>query len=346
MLLSKPRLWTWVLVDDSQAEWKERMEVAAHLSRGLPLQIRLRVPFVSDTPISHIVRRCEVLFVVSPQYYPDSPLERWESEARITYETLSWDKAFPKEMNDYFMRFLVNVPTNPIKIFPGHRRRRYFAYSAREIYDQIISGNSAKTLLEAAHPFLITALIFKHPVTTKSSHIHFEIGEVWALLPNLPHLSHLELYDNFVNMDRRTVLPRICLPSLLTLTIDCPMSHWLFFSFSHDLWLGLLTLLASLDTPIIDVISLHGSVQRIKAAMMKATTRPSNLTLSISTFDEAEDEPVFAEDWVWQGVSRVTVNLPETPKAFSRLKMPDGLVSAIQSLFQRELQSDSVVVAN
>jgi hypothetical protein len=341
IVLSKPRIWTWILVDDSQTDWRERMEVAAYLSRGLPLQIRLRVPFLSETPISHVVCRCEVLFVDSLHScaYYHSPLRRWKSETivdngffREQNVSAMNDSTMRLLVNDSTMRFLVNVPTNRIKILPGEGRREHFVHSAQMIYDQISNGMSVITLLETAHPFLMTSLVFRHPSRAIFRHVHFEIGEVWALLPTLPHLSHLEIHDNFVNMDRGTVLPRISLRSLLTLTINSPMSHWVFFSFSHDIWLGLLTLLPSLDAPMIEAITLHGSVQRIKAAMMKARTRPSDLTLSISTFDEAEDEPVFSKEWVWQGVRRVTVNLPETPESFSRFKIPDELASTIQSL--------------
>src|ERR1700743_768974 len=67
--------------------------------------------------------------------------------------------------------------------------------------------------------------------------------------------------------------------------------------------------------------------------------------------------------WVWQGIRRATIYLPQDSKAFSRLTMPDDFIFAIRSLlslFPKEcskrfrgsselgaiLQSDSLGVDN
>jgi hypothetical protein len=44
------------MIDDSKADWKERVDVAAYLSKGLPLQVVLRLPFGSQISMSYITR--------------------------------------------------------------------------------------------------------------------------------------------------------------------------------------------------------------------------------------------------------------------------------------------------
>jgi hypothetical protein len=69
LVISKPRFWTWIMIDDSKADWKERVDVAAYLSKGLPLQVILRLPFGSQISMSHITCRCATLIVESGYRY-------------------------------------------------------------------------------------------------------------------------------------------------------------------------------------------------------------------------------------------------------------------------------------
>ena len=253
-------------------------------------------------------------------------------ETMASYFAFMYDKAAFRGISDSIIHFLRDVQTDTLQIRSGDPRHECFADSAYSVYENIIAGNSVRASLEMVSPVLITALVFQHRHKANNRGIRFEMGELWPLLPNLFHLSYLELYDDFVSLDRRTILPNIRLPSLLSLIIHSPIRNWLLYSFKHDTWMGLFGILRSLDAPNIETMTLYGSVQRIRATMMQATTRPVDLTLFITTFDEGVDEPPLDPLWVWQGLRRITIVLPETDKAFSRLTMPSDLLFAVQSL--------------
>lgn len=53
IVLSRPLLWTWTMVDDSQSDWDIRIETAAYLSKDRPLQVILRTPFTSHPVTPH-----------------------------------------------------------------------------------------------------------------------------------------------------------------------------------------------------------------------------------------------------------------------------------------------------
>ena len=331
-VISKPRIWTYILVDQSQTEWYERLEVAAYLSKGLPLQLHLWVPFTSDIPISQIVSRCAVLIVDSLYLYYSGPPERWRMKTIVLYDTFRKHRAAFKGIGESIIHFLRDVHTDLLRIRSEDPNYACFADSAYGVYEKVIAGNSVGASLETVHPISITALVFKHADGVMDRGIRFEMGELWSLLPNMRHLSLLELYDDFVRLDKRTVLLNIRLPCLLSLTIHCSILSQLPYSFTNDIWMGLLGILRSLDAPIIETMVLYGSVQRIKTIMTQATTRPADLTLFIRTFDKRVDESRFGRQWIWHETHHITIVLPENKQAFSRLTMPGDLLFEMQSL--------------
>ncbi|KIM20734.1 hypothetical protein M408DRAFT_30126 [Serendipita vermifera MAFF 305830] len=72
VVISKPRFWTWIMVDETEPDWKMRADVGAHLSRNLPLQIVLKIPFISDVSVMDLTSRCTTLiYEVGPAFPRD-----------------------------------------------------------------------------------------------------------------------------------------------------------------------------------------------------------------------------------------------------------------------------------
>jgi hypothetical protein len=63
---SHPILWSWIILDDAQPEWREKAMVSTFLSKELPLQVILRVFHIELQSIHKIIARCASLFVESP----------------------------------------------------------------------------------------------------------------------------------------------------------------------------------------------------------------------------------------------------------------------------------------
>lgn len=321
LVTSKPRLWTWIMIDDSQPDWKDRVDVAAYLSKGLPLQAVLRTPFTSKNAIYDVKCRLTTLFIDSNHSYFDRSPQHSLPDPMIRYETFREHQTTFEDIDDSIMCFLSGIPSDTITILSGDKNRACFAYSTWSIYEELLSGGSLKEYLETHRPLLVTTLVFNATYHDQPRRALIPIIDIWELLPTLPHLNYLELCDNVIKMDKTVILPPITLPSLMTLNIECPMNHWILFSFENDIWLGLFSLLDSLCAPVIETMVLHGSIQRITAVLIKGGFKKhlQSLTLSISIFDEASDIPEFDPEWVWLGLKQLTVGFPRTTNAFHRM---------------------------
>lgn len=118
VVISKPRLWTWIMVDDTEPDWRPRIDVGAHLSRNLPLQIVLRVPFSSEVSMTELTSRCATLIFETPSSHGAGSLKY-----RNQY------------IGDSLSLFLKDVPKQPIRVLDGDRTQKSFHYANDETYD-------------------------------------------------------------------------------------------------------------------------------------------------------------------------------------------------------------------
>jgi len=306
MVLSTPTLWTWIMMDSSSPDWNERMVVAAHLSRSLPLHVVLRAPFASNTSISHIICRCTTLFVELDR----EPLSIHPPPGAIVpFEEFIEDKAALKEINDSIMVFLKDVPTEKITILSGEENRACFAYSAWTVYEHIIEGSSFDLVLNQNPPFLVTSLVFKATNSVPSYSPPVKMSGIWELLPSLPHLSNLQLGADFIEMDSDIDLPRICLPSLLSLFIDSSTAR-------NQLNSDFLDLVALLEAPIIHSILLRGDWRRlmrpIATLLGELTPEELRLSFSVFSFSDLSSAAYFDGDKreICWGLNRLTFEFP------------------------------------
>lgn len=177
-------------------------------------------------------------------------------------------------------------------------------------------------MLVGSSPILITQLRLHHnDASMGRPAIRIQLAELWNILPSLIHLNYLKLSENMVIWKKVTILPHISLLSLQTLDIECPMAHWILFSFEEDTWLGLFSVLDYLFVPHIESLILRGSLQRTLAVILKGNMRtcPSELFLRISSCDQAADNPLVNVNPAWNRLHRLRLSLPSRPEMFSRL---------------------------
>ena len=139
------------MIDSTQADWKERADMAAYLSNELPLQICLRIPFTSASSMSYITRRCTVLIV---EYYRDSA------------------KAWPKIDQDRSRRglnelemssladFLKDAPEDQIRVLYVDGSCPPSYYPMWTIYEEYMQGRSVSSLALHPLPYSVTTIGF------------------------------------------------------------------------------------------------------------------------------------------------------------------------------------------
>ncbi|KIM20739.1 hypothetical protein M408DRAFT_30129 [Serendipita vermifera MAFF 305830] len=309
------------MVDDTEPDWRPRIDVGAHLSRNLPLQIVLRVPFSSEVSMTELTSRCATLIFETPTSYGAGSLKQ-----RNTH------------INNSLSLFLEGGPNEHIRILDGDRTQNPFHYLNDATYDaaynEIKGGRQIKDVLAGNSPIFITQLRLHHnDEDTGRLAIQVQLPELWSILPSLIHLNYLKLSESMVTWKKVTILPHISLLSLQTLDIECPMAHWILFSFEEDTWLGLFSVLDYLSVPHIESLILRGSLQRTLAVILKGNMRtcPSELFLRISSCDQAADNPIVNTNPAWNRLHRLRLSLPSRPEMFSRLSM-DELAIAINAI--------------
>ncbi|KIM20737.1 hypothetical protein M408DRAFT_30128 [Serendipita vermifera MAFF 305830] len=308
VVISKPRLWTWIMVDDTEADWKMRADVCAHLSRNLPLQIVLKIPFASNVSMIYLSSRCTMLI------YEPGPAP---VESRI-----EWNKY----INDSILLFLKHTSKDRIRILYGSRDFYPLSHLNDAVYDEIREENQLISVLSRETSALITGLELHHPIYTgEGSTVQVQLTELWEILPSLVHLSHLKLNENVVVWKKDTVLLPVLLPSLQSLDIISPISNWRPFSL-EDTWLGLFSILDSLSAPLIEELTLRGSLQRTLAVVAKGNLNvcPSELSLYVLSLDQAINVPVSDPNPAWNRLNRIRLNIPfDDEKLFSHQSVPE-----------------------
>jgi hypothetical protein len=211
LVVSQPRLWTWIMVDEIQAEWRERMEIGAHLSKNLPLQIVLKVPFESQTSLCHITRRCSTLFLDLKRAtnYLGFRNSRFWAKAITSYQQFTGYSVDFKQSSDSLLNFLKGANTHNICIRSEDPHYDSFAYSAWHIYERLNQRESMKEVLKSGETVTITALVFEHSESAPLPRVQVLVTDLWPILPVLSNLSYLKLADNYIKAPKDTVLAHI-----------------------------------------------------------------------------------------------------------------------------------------
>lgn len=63
LVLSRPSFWIWIKIDDLQTDWREKMLIGQTLSRDLPLQLVVRMPFGHFEELSDLLPRFHSVFI-------------------------------------------------------------------------------------------------------------------------------------------------------------------------------------------------------------------------------------------------------------------------------------------
>lgn len=250
LVLSRPSFWTWIKVDDTQVDWREKVHVGQTLSRGLPLQIVVRVPFNHIDALSEIFSRCNSLFLDTsthtPTYVNDSgphKLERRRKHYQDLHEEIARDLSDLSGFNG--------------AIYIESSNGECFTHSAWTIRERVRKTNSLAGQLQALPMQLITRLFFCN--STHSKNRRFRISSIWPHLFAIPFLRELEICDSFMGVDTLSDILEISLESLQSLKIDCPRSWTSKPPFRDGHKVGLFGLLNCLRAPLLRKLSLGGS---------------------------------------------------------------------------------------
>ncbi|KIM20730.1 hypothetical protein M408DRAFT_30123 [Serendipita vermifera MAFF 305830] len=323
IVISNPKLWTLIMVDDSEADWLDRAVIGAHLSQELPLQIVLRVPFLSTTPMEFLTRRRATLIVEFTCQYEAGANRRhlWSFDSIVSYEEFKLNEEEFKNANESVISFLKDGLKDQIVILAGDEQRAGFAYSMWQTYQEVAAGRRLNEIVQDSLQTYITDLRFIHESDNNPARV--QLLDVWEILPTLPHLTRLDISDSMVNWSKDTTLAPISLPRLHDLLIESSVYHYLPFCFAKNSWLGLFDLLGYLTASNVENLMLCGSLRRMLAFTMKENigVLPSNLKFLISYLDESEGGPLDlpTESKTWGRMTAFVIYLPDLDKECSSM---------------------------
>lgn len=258
------------MIDDTQADWEQRISVGHALSGSLPLQIVLRIPFKSTYSLSQLFPRCVILYIATSQLQPPS-----SDPGSVTH----YEK-FAKIPVDY--RNLCEESTAIFKQVSN----RGFPIILEGIND-VCFGNSISSSdtqkgerIEEKIAKMSTQMITKLAIDDNFEGSGSESLNIWPHLPLLPFLRHLELSGGRIPIDRSLGIPKVCLPNLYTLQIKYVPSP----SGLHAQW-SIFSLLGCLKSPSLQFLNLSGSFGALLPALERSKRlRVPNITVCLTSF--------------------------------------------------------------
>ncbi|KIM23151.1 hypothetical protein M408DRAFT_28159 [Serendipita vermifera MAFF 305830] len=307
LVLSRPSFWTWVKLDDTQVDWREKALIGKTLSRGLPLHLVVRVPFVLLDELSELLHLCDSIFLDTSTHtrrYIDGP-------GPIGREQFIEHEPYYKDVQEVVTRALSVLSCAGIPISVESSDGACFAYSTWTIRTKLRRGISIRDQLHDLPLHLVTRLVFR-------SDTHFKykrpsINDIWPYLPALPFLQDLELSNNFLGVEKLSDLADISLASLKRLKIECRTGRLSKPLLKDGHRTDLFGLLNCLQAPCLYTLSLRGSHYTIHDVKAHA------YRLRVPTFELAFEDP-FEPNWQlsssqttpWYWLTRYTIDFSTT----------------------------------
>jgi len=208
LVLSSPRLWTWIMVDDTQPNWRDRVHIGVTLSRHLPIQLVLQMPFNGIEELMNSLPRCKTVFLEIPKLRQASP----QGSRLITHEEFFKGRSQYEEIYNMVVITLSSLEGRGIEAFVESADDTCFAYSTWTIFERMLSAKTLEDQQNGIPLHLIKTLIFKD----KPNKIPQRVQLLYILpyLHSFPYLTSLEISDNFVGGDDPSTLSTITLSSL------------------------------------------------------------------------------------------------------------------------------------
>ncbi|KIM23156.1 hypothetical protein M408DRAFT_28161 [Serendipita vermifera MAFF 305830] len=264
LVLSRPSLWTWIKLDDTQIDWREKVLIGQALSQGLPLRAVVRVPFDHFDELTNLLPRFESITLdtsTHTQLYAGEP-------GPVGQVTFAMREEYYQDVYEGAARMLSVLSDIHFPIYVESVDSACFAYGTWSIYERVRKTRTLKDQFQDISPHLITRLVFRNKDDSNPRRV--KISSIWPYLPSILFLQDLEISDNFMGVDKVSDIADISLVSLEILRIDCP-TRWLAKpSAKNGPRVDLLGLLEHLQAPILSVMRLSSPHNAIFNALTHA----------------------------------------------------------------------------
>ncbi|KIM23157.1 hypothetical protein M408DRAFT_28162 [Serendipita vermifera MAFF 305830] len=318
LVLSRPSFWIWIKIDDLQTDWSEKVIIGQALSRGLLLQVVVRIPFTHFDDISELLSRCGSIILDTSTH---TRIHTGES-GPVTQELFDQREGYYQDVHKEIVQTLSALSLLDLPIYMESLDGASFAYSTWTISERVRKEKTLKDQFQDMPLPLITRLVLRNKDKPKPQRI--KISTIWPYLPSMPFLKELEISDNFMGVDRVSDIDYITLESLQRLEIDCP-THWLSkapfkgdpqISLSKNgLRVGLFGLLHRLQAPLLHTLSLIGYPNEI-IDTLTSVQGFCILTLEVSLLRLQELVPqlLLGQGNSWHPLCNYMIKIAQIPK--------------------------------